>query len=151
VTPGHLLDDLAGGQVALETALPGGAEAARHRASGLRADADGRTVVVVHQHGLDVRAVVQAPEPLDRLAVVADGFGRRREGRGQLDIESRAQGLRERRQLTGIRELLVQPPPHLLDAIVRLAVEERGHLVAIDVVAGGGGQWHGAGEVIRGQ
>ena len=76
--------DEKGIEVALEAGLAGGTEAARHRAAGLGRHAHGRAVGVVHQHRLDERAVVQAPQPLDRVPVVAHRLGgllqRRREG-----------------------------------------------------------------------
>jgi hypothetical protein len=64
----HLLDDLADGEVPLEAGLAGGAEAARHGAAGLAADAHRRAVAVVHEHRLDAAAVVELPQELHRVA-----------------------------------------------------------------------------------
>ena len=82
----HLLDDLAGVEVALEAGLAGRAERAAHRAAGLRRHAHGRAVGVAHEHGLDLRAVARArPQPLRRHAVVRglldDRVEREREAR----------------------------------------------------------------------
>ena len=66
--PHDLLDDLAGGEVAREPGLAGGAEAAAHRAPGLARDAHRGAVGVQHQHGLDAGAAVERPQALDRVA-----------------------------------------------------------------------------------
>ena len=83
-----LLDDLARVEVALEAGLPGRAERATHRAAGLRRDAHGRAFRAEHQHGLDLRAVVRAPQPLARRAVGArllvTGVERERERVGEV-------------------------------------------------------------------
>ena len=57
----HLLDDLAGVEVALEAGLAGRAERAAHRAAGLRRDAHRGPVRVAHEHGLDLGAVGARP------------------------------------------------------------------------------------------
>jgi hypothetical protein len=76
-----LLDDLTGGEVALETRLPRGAEAARHGAPGLGRHAHGRAVAVVHEHGLDVGAPVETEQPLHRRASTVDRLAHGRQGR----------------------------------------------------------------------
>ena len=48
-----LVYDLVGGQLALEPNAPGGAESARERAAGLRADAEAPVRAEVQAHGLD--------------------------------------------------------------------------------------------------
>ncbi len=65
-----LLDDLAGGHVALQPALAGRAERAGHATAGLAGDAHGDPARVAHQHGLDERAVEQLPEGLAGGALV---------------------------------------------------------------------------------
>jgi hypothetical protein len=130
----HLLDDLAGGQVALEPGLAGGAEPAAHGAARLGRHAHGRAVAVVHEHGLDPGAVGQGEQPLDGLAAVADRLGRRGEGGGQLGVEPGAQRLGQRRQLARGGQLLVQPRPHLVDAVAGLPVEHPGEPVSGEVV-----------------
>ncbi len=49
----HLRHDFAGGQIAEEAHLPGGAEDAAHGAAGLGADAEGAPLFVFHEHGFD--------------------------------------------------------------------------------------------------
>ena len=70
-----LLDDLARREVALEPGLPGGAELARHGATGLGGDADRHPVGVAHQDGLDPGVVAERPQPLCRLAVIGAALG----------------------------------------------------------------------------
>ena len=79
----HLLDDLGGGHVALEPALAGGAERARHAAPGLAGDAHGDPVGVAHQHRLDQRAVEQLPQRLAGGALVRLEGAQRRHQPGQ--------------------------------------------------------------------
>ena len=67
----HLLDDLTGAQVAFEAGLASGAEGAAHRAAGLRRHAHRRAVAVLHEHGLDLRAIRGSPQPLRGVAAVA--------------------------------------------------------------------------------
>ena len=63
----HLVEDLGRGEVAAELHRAGGAERARERAAGLRADADrAAPVAVAHEHGLDGATVVGVEERLDR-------------------------------------------------------------------------------------
>ena len=78
-----LLDDLGGGHVALEAALAGGAERAGHPAAGLARDAHGDAVGVAHQHGLDQRAVEEAPQGLAGGAAVGLEGAQRRHQVGQ--------------------------------------------------------------------
>ena len=79
--PGHpagavddLLHDLGRAEVALQTALTGGAERAGHPAAGLARDAHRRPVRVAHQHALDRGPVEQPPQRLDRGPAVAGLF-----------------------------------------------------------------------------
>ena len=95
----HLLDDLGGGQVALQTALAGGAERAGHAAPGLAGHADRRPVRVAHQHGLGAGAVVRRPERLAGGAVVAGQLLHRGDERRQ----QRGEGLPCRRGQVGHR------------------------------------------------
>ena len=55
--PEHLLDDLAGRQIALDAVQAAGAEDAAHAAADLRADANRPPVLVAHQHALDLSAI----------------------------------------------------------------------------------------------
>ena len=75
---GHLLDDLPGGELALEPGLSRGAELAGHGATGLGGDADGDPVGVVHEDGFDLRVVVERPEPFGRLPVIGGPTARPR-------------------------------------------------------------------------
>ena len=61
----ELGDDLAGGQVAAEALVAGGAEAAAHGAAGLRRNAQRAAVVLGNEHGLDRIAVADVEQPLD--------------------------------------------------------------------------------------
>ena len=73
-----LVDDLGGLEVAPEPELAGGAERAADRAAGLARDAQrvalarGAAGRVVHQDGLDERAVVESVEGLLGLAAVGE-------------------------------------------------------------------------------
>lgn len=67
-------DDFPGPQMADEAHLPGRAEDAAHRATGLGADADGVATVVAHQHGFDRLAVAEAKEKFAGQAVGAADF-----------------------------------------------------------------------------
>jgi len=65
----------------VEAALAGRAERAGHAATGLAGDAQRRAIGVAHEHALDQRAVVCAPEGLAGGAVVAGhgpDFGQQR-------------------------------------------------------------------------
>ena len=62
----EMRDDLAGAEVALEALLPRGAKFAAQRTADLRGDAGRVMVAVVHQHRLDVLAVVEPPQVLAR-------------------------------------------------------------------------------------
>ena len=132
--PDDLFDDLADGQVAIEAGLAGGAEAARHRAAGLGRHADGRAVVVVHQHGLDLVSVVESPQPLDRVAVVADrldlGGEREREFVGKAGPER----LGEVGEIVDLLAPLMDAGPDLVEPVPGLAVEQGGEFVPIRVV-----------------
>ena len=128
-----LLDDLADRQVAGEAGLPGGAEPARHRAAGLAADAHRGPVAVQHQHGLDPAPAVELPQELDRVAAVADRLGDRLQRRRQLARPARrAAPSADRSSSAGSARLLVQPVPHLVEPVARLAVEQLGELVAVE-------------------
>ena len=129
-----LFDDLADGQVAIEAGLAGGAEAARHRAAGLGRHADGRAVVVVHQHGLDLVTVVQAPQPLDRVAVVADRLDLGGEREREFVGEAGPEGLGEVGEIVDLLAPLVDAGPHLVESVTGLAVEQGGEFVPIRVV-----------------
>jgi hypothetical protein len=61
----ELGDDFTGGQVAAEALVPGGAEAAAHRTTGLRRNAQRATVVFGNEHSLDGIAVAHVEQPLD--------------------------------------------------------------------------------------
>ncbi len=147
-----LLDDLAGGELALEARLAGRAEAAAHGAPGLRGDADRGAVGVVHEDGLHEGAVVELPQPLDGvLAVRRRHRGRlQREGEGVVDLL--AQGDRQVGHLRRLDGPPVEPVPHLACPVGRLAGEGDGEVLRSDVVAGGhpsnatGGRcgWRGA-------
>ena len=81
----HLGDDLLGAKVPLEAHLAGGAEDTAHGTAGLGRDADGGPGVmarlrVLHEHGLDERAVVHAQQELGRFAVLADDAAHLRGG-----------------------------------------------------------------------
>ena len=79
----HLLDDLGGRHVALQSALPGGAERAGHPAAGLAGDAHRDPVGVAHQHRLDQCAVEQLPQRLAGGALVGLERAQRRHQLGQ--------------------------------------------------------------------
>ncbi len=66
-----LLEDLCRRQVALQPALTGRAERARHPAARLRRDADGVSLRIAHQHRLERRAVDRAPQHFSRLPGIA--------------------------------------------------------------------------------
>jgi hypothetical protein len=92
----HLADHLAGGQLATEARLPGGAERAAHRATGLGRDAHRGPPRVQHQDGLDGLAVGVAQQQLVGVPVVGDPVGDelgpgRREPSGELRPQIRRQ------------------------------------------------------------
>ncbi len=91
----HLVDDLGGGQVALQPALAGRAERARHPAARLAGDARRGPVRIAHEHRLGERAVVPAPQRLAGGAAVAGlfrhGGDQRREQRGEARPGGRGQ------------------------------------------------------------
>ena len=64
------LDRLAGGQVAGQPHLAGGAEGTGHAAAGLGGHAQGGAVLVTHEDGLHPHAVVQLPQVLDGAPAV---------------------------------------------------------------------------------
>ena len=102
-----LLDDLGGGQVAGEAALAGGAERAGHAAAGLAGHADRDPVGVAHQHALDQRAVVQAPQRLagrPGIGLQRADLGEQRGQQGRPDL--RAHG---RRQVGHRRRIVLEP------------------------------------------
>ena len=109
----HLRDDLAGGQLAAEPHLAGGAEDAAHRAARLAADARGRPAREAHEHGLDPRAVGELQEELAREAVArgrlqADG----KVSNAGLGLEARAHAGRNLPQVAqrgGESEIKVPP------------------------------------------
>ena len=123
----------------VEAGLTGGAEAARHRAAGLARHADRGAVAVQHQHRFDPAATVELPEELHGVAPVAHRLGHRRQrGREPLG-EVGSHRLGHIRPVVGLGELLVQPTPHLVDPVAGRAVEQRGELLARDVVSSGHG------------
>ncbi len=66
----RLREDLCLREVALQTALTRRTERAGHATTRLRRDAEGRAARVPHQDALEQRAVVEAPEGLDRASAV---------------------------------------------------------------------------------
>ena len=62
--PQHLLDDLAGREVAIDAVEPAGAEDAAHAATDLRADADRATDFVAQEHALNLAAVRECEQQL---------------------------------------------------------------------------------------
>ena len=65
-----LVNNLRGGQVAVQTALAGSAERTRHAAARLGRNAQRGAVRVAHEHGLQQDPVVQAPQGLGGVALV---------------------------------------------------------------------------------
>ena len=116
-----LLDDLAGVEVAFEAGLAGGAERAPHRAPGLGRDAHGGAFGAVHQHGLDLRAVGGAPQPLRGVAVGAGLRGDWRQRERQRVGEPGAQRFGQRGELFERSPLSPETVGELGDAILRLA------------------------------
>ena len=131
----HLFDDLAAAEVTGEPGLTGGAEPTPHRAPGLGAHADGRTVAVEHQHGLDPAPAVELPQELHRVAQSLADSVTAVSAAGRCPASSARRALRQVGPLVGLAEVLVQPVPHLIDAVAGLAVEEPAELVARHVVS----------------
>ena len=88
------------------------------------------------QHGLDGRAVGEAPEPLDRLASVAGRLPQQGEARRQPNLQLLAQGRRQLGHLGRLASLL-DGAPELAGAVWRLARNERDHVVRGQVEATG--------------
>ena len=132
----HLFDDLAGGELSIETGLTGGAERAPHRTTGLAGDADRGALVVVHEHGLDAGSVVERPQPLHGGALVAGRLADDVQGQGQAGLEVGPQRLGDVRELGGRGQVLIETAPHLVDPIARLVLQERAERGAVDAVAG---------------
>ena len=78
-----VIGDLRRGQVALQPALPGGAERAGHPAPGLAGHTDRRPVGVTHDDAFKQGAVVGPPQGLAGSAAVAADLAHRREQRRQ--------------------------------------------------------------------
>ena len=128
---GHLLDDLALGQLPLEARLAGGAELAGHGAAGLGRHADGHPVGVTHQHGLHLCAVAERPQPLGGLAVIGglpgDLLQCRRQRHGQRVTQIGGQ----LGQLLGSLDPSVEAVPDLPHPIGRFSLEDLGQLLAV--------------------
>ena len=75
----HLFDDLARGEIALESHLAGSAEHAIHGATRLGGNAQGLPFFVVHQYRLDGTGIRQGKERFDGLVIGRDEFARRGE------------------------------------------------------------------------
>ena len=125
----HLGHDFARGQIARQAGLSCRTEDAAHRAARLRADADraalpgrGADVIVKHEDGLDGQPVVQPEKPLDRLpiagALLVDAFQRIDAHLCGQALAQRLREVRHRRRI--VRQLLVEPLPHLVGAEARL-------------------------------
>ena len=67
----NLVDDLRRRKVTSQSHLSRRAERARHAAASLRRDAQRRSLGVAHENRLDLRAVVQAPQILDRAPAIS--------------------------------------------------------------------------------
>ncbi len=132
-----LFDDLAYAEMAGEAGLAGGTEAATHGAAGLARHAHRGAIGVEHEDGLDEGAACELPEELHRRVIVALPLEHGNEGGRQLVVQPGAQGLRQRRELVGLGELLVEAAPDLLAPVTGLAVEEDAQLALCHVVAGG--------------
>ena len=145
----HLLHDLARGEVAIEAGLAGGAEAAGHGTAGLGRHAHGGPVGVPHQHGLHLAAVSQGPQPLHRVAGIAHRLGGQPQRRRQQSAHRGPQRLGQGGPLLGFGALVVEPLPHLVHPVARLAVEQVGELRAGPVVAGPHHVAHGVGLGLR--
>ncbi len=133
----HLLDDLAGGELAHEARLAGGAELARHGAAGLGRDAGRHPVGVGHQHGLHPGPVAQGEEPLDGVAAVGHLSRPLRERRHQRLLQPAAQARREVGHLRRPTGPAVEPVPDLADSVGGLVGEERRQLLGAEVVGSG--------------
>ena len=138
-----LFDDLADREVSFEPGLAGGAEAAGHGTPGLGRDAHRGPVGIEHQDRLDGGAVVEAPQELRRVAVVAHRTGDEVERGGEFVVEAGAQGLRQVGQFVGAAQLAIPALPDLVDAVPRLVGEEVGEAGPVDAVARGGRGAHG--------
>ena len=134
--PHHLLHDLAGGQVALEAHLAGGAEPAPHRAPRLARHAHRGPPAVVHQHGLDHVPVGERPQELDGRVAVARAAGQLGQGRREEVGQHGPQPTGQLGHRVGTDEALVQPLPHLVHPVPRLPVEELGQIGPADAVEG---------------
>ena len=66
----ELLNDLARGQVTVQTALAGSTERAGHTAAGLGGNTQRSASWVAHQNRLQQRAIMQTPQGLSGLAVI---------------------------------------------------------------------------------
>ena len=136
--PHDLLDDLAGGEVPFEAGLPGRAEAAPHGAARLARHAHCCAVGVEHQHGLDPRAALESPQPLDGRRPCRSLTPRASSSAGGSSRSSRgAQRLGQRRHLDRIHHLVVEGSPDLVDAVPRLALQRGGKRGPRDFVATG--------------
>ncbi len=139
--PHYLLHDLAGAQLPIEAGLTGGAEAAGHRASRLRGDADGGSAGVVHEHRLDLAPVVEGPQPLDRVASLGHRFVRHLERRpeARVAVQHGAEPLGQDGERTGVDAVQVEPLPDLGRSVGRLTVvgQQARQLGPREVVAAG--------------
>ena len=132
-----LLDDLALGQLPLEPRLAGGAELAGHGAAGLGRHADGHPIGIAHQHGLDLRAVAQRPQPLGGLAVIGRLPGDLVQCRGQRSAQRGTKVGGQLGELLGSLHPGVEAVPDLPHAIGRFALEDLGQPFSRDVVGRG--------------
>ena len=142
----HLVDDLAGAQLAGEARLAGGAEGAADRAPGLRGDADGGALPhlaarrIAHQHRLDALTVVQLVHRLGGQPVVSGQHVARLDGaEAEVGVE---RGPQRRRHIGQVGEAArvgaMRPGQDLRRPVRGLAagVEPRGERCGCDLADG---------------
>ena len=141
----QLGQDFTRAQVAAEALVPGGAETAPHRATGLRRDAKRAAVVFRDEHSLDRVAAAYVEQPLDgavgRLVFAEDGQRPHVAAAHQLA----AQGLGQVRHAIEIAlAFLVDPAKQLHRAVALLAQLRAEHRQPVEVEVEQVDSGHGA-------
>ena len=134
----ELFNNLTGGQIPREPRLAGCAERAAHCTSGLATQTRGDSIVVGHEHRLDIGAISETEDPLRRFAIVSQPLGDFLKGEGELLIKSSAKRLRQRRDGMNLGKIAIQTMPNLINAVARLSAKEFRQLLLGHVVTG----WH---------
>ncbi len=132
--PGDLRDDLTGVEVAVETELPGGAEGAPQRTSGLARHAKGGTTRVRHQDCLECHSVRGPEQPLHRRSAITELLDLHVE-RPEVSRQSLPECAGEIGHLLGREHRRgEQPAAQLVGAVGRFPFEEPAEILGRDQV-----------------